>query len=568
MQKAISILYPGYDGVEYKELSETTYHDLGLDFICRKITENPNEQRLIMKVLSKMTGDARVARFREEVFADILRLPKMRQRMMELLDKVKFLKDFGGFKTDYDKKLSLWEFMHRLDELHDYIECVEAISECLATEDIQSEGMLGLREYVENIYKDACFSELKQDIEGLRTETEDIRSVTIGLNVNQRFEACGIGLISINNKAFRKSNIVSNFADAIASRSGIQDGNEWKENYYYHPLEGDPSEAGKNSGFGNENTPTIFGRTVVSVPEGDANDSVTHYMDKVANQLLSLTVKKLRNVLSKYVKLTITDITNLIPEFAYYIRFAEYIEMLMKNGLKLCKAEIIDGSDTDTLMCAKGIYNLKLASAVLEKHEEIITNDLIFDNAHLAYILTGANRGGKTTITQAVGLLYVLAQGGIYVPGNQFAFVPVDCIYTHFPADEDKTMDLGRLGEECSRFKNIYSACTKDSLLLLNETFSTTSFEEGYFIARDSVRAILAKGVRMIYNTHMHKLAYDIDEMNQGNRPYKAASLIVKADDGKRSFKVEVAKPEGISYAKDIAEKYGVTYEMLVGNEG
>jgi hypothetical protein len=39
----------------------------------------------------------------------------------------------------------------------------------------------------------------------------------------------------------------------------------------------------------------------------------------------------------------------------------------------------------------------------------------------------------------------------------------------------------------------------------------------------------------------------------------------MKSDGGKRSFKVETARPEGMSYAHDIAEKYGVTYEMLTG---
>lgn len=33
------------------------------------------------------------------------------------------------------------------------------------------------------------------------------------------------------------------------------------------------------------------------------------------------------------------------------------------------------------------------------------------------------------------------------------------------------------------------------------------------------------------------------------------------------SFKVEIAPPEGMSYAKDIARKCGVTYEMLTTNE-
>ncbi|MBQ6123936.1 MAG: hypothetical protein IJL13_00890, partial [Spirochaetales bacterium] len=128
--------------------------------------------------------------------------------------------------------------------------------------------------------------------------------------------------------------------------------------------------------------------------------------------------------------------------------------------------------------------------------------------------------------------------------------------------------DYGRLGEECRRFREIFSRCTSDSLLLLNETFSTTSFEEGFFIARDAVKAILKKGTRCIYNTHMHKLASDIGEINaegaKEGSSSKAASLVVLSDGGERSFKVKVAPPQGMSYARDIAQKYGVTYDMLM----
>ena len=113
--------------------------------------------------------------------------------------------------------------------------------------------------------------------------------------------------------------------------------------------------------------------------------------------------------------------------------------------------------------------------------------------------------------------------------------------------------------------RRVYFGCTKDSLLLLNETFSTTSFEEGFYIAKDSVRALLKKQVRTIYNTHMHKLAADVEEMNKDSCGVRAASLVMKNNGGKRSFKVELSRPEGMSYVKDIAEKYGITYEMLVG---
>ena len=44
----------------------------------------------------------------------------------------------------------------------------------------------------------------------------------------------------------------------------------------------------------------------------------------------------------------------------------------------------------------------------------------------------------------------------------------------------------------------------------------------------------------------------------------KAFSMIVHMKGTERSYQIEVAPPEGKSYASEIAQKYGVTYEMLV----
>ena len=66
----------------------------------------------------------------------------------------------------------------------------------------------------------------------------------------------------------------------------------------------------------------------------------------------------------------------------------------------------------------------------------------------------------------------------------------------------------------------------------------------------------------------MHKLARDIEEINSESTNVhgsKAQSLIVKTDGAERSFKIAVAPPVGMSYAEDIARKYGVTYDMLTG---
>ena len=55
---------------------------------------------------------------------------------------------------------------------------------------------------------------------------------------------------------------------------------------------------------------------------------------------------------------------------------------------------------------------------------------------------------------------------------------PCDNIFTHFPADENQTVNLGRLGEESKRISEIFSLATDKSLLLFNESLATTSFTE------------------------------------------------------------------------------------------
>ncbi len=569
--KRFSVLFPYYENTEYKQISETACHDLGLDTLCRNLTDNKKEQNLIMNIISNMTSNSKVAEYRQKVFVDILQHPKLRKRMTELFDKLEFIRNFSSIHRESDEKLGLWHLLHRLDELDEYIKCVEAMQECLSDAKLESEGLIGFKNFIDELYHEACFAEMKKDIDELKNKSSSIQSVTLGVNVNDRFEAVSMGLISVNNKPFKKSGIISNFSDAVSSRNKIHNGTEWNGDMHYHQIEHQhngqlDSFMEKTAGISvAQSAPYMSNQilsTVVNTPEDDGVSRTTFYLDKIMNKMLDTLVKKLRDTLTKYANIAIVNISHIIPEFVYYIRFAEFISTNMERGFKFCEAQLIDSNNVS--MEAKDIYNLKLA-LTMENKDEIVYNDFKFDNEHTIYILTGANRGGKTTITQAVGLMFVLAQGGVYVPASSFAYKPVDCIYTHFPADEDKTMDLGRLGEECVRFKDIYFNCTLNSLLLLNETFSTTSFEEGFYIAKDSVRALLKKKVRTIYNTHMHKLASDIDEINKDSYDIKAASLIMKSDGGKRSFKVEIARPEGMSYARDIAEKYGVTYEMLIG---
>lgn len=567
-----SLLYPGKDRPEYHILPEDTIHDLAIDYFCSLLTQMEPERKMIKSILTHISGDKEVARYRLDVFEDILHYPALREKLRKLLDRVDFLKTYGSFNKESDAA-GAWDLVHRLGEMDEYIQCVEEIYHCLKETDIHSKGLQTLKEYVKKLYEDAGFAELKKDISTLKIDASKVKSITLGINLNERYEPSEVGIVSINSKAFSKSGILSNFCDFLNRKDEIQDGNAWNGQYSFRT-------AGREMEDGNGMELTaaamlpgmqgiiargaVAHRGIADVSNDPMSKDVTHILDRAVTSMLTRIVKKLKHLLSRHVTVSTSTISALLPELIYYIQWAEYIERLQKEGFVMVKPKVLEEEKRE--MRAKGIYNLKLAQSMLEKKQsskEIVGNDLDFDAEHRIYILTGANRGGKTTITQAIGISFLFAQGGIYVPADSFSFSPVDNIFTHYPADENKTMDLGRLGEESKRFRDIFMESTPQSLLLLNESFSTTSFEEGFFIARDVVRILLKLGVRTIFNTHMHKLAREVDELNKESLESKAASLITETQKGRRSYRLKVAPPEGTSYARDIAEKYGVTYEML-----
>ena len=567
-QPKLSILFPRQDEVTYREIPEESWHDLGLDAVAEKVARLPQEVPLIRRVMMSLTADPAVAAFRGDVFEDILRHPDIRERLMKLLDKVKMFYDYGVVNRHEGDEAGVWDLMHRLEEYHDYILTVEAIRECLSDKTLVSEGLRTLRDTVEEIYRDNGFAALRKDVEEMRVAASEVKSLTVGINLNDRFEAVNLGLVSVNAKPFTRSGLLKNFLSSVSPRDEISAEADWNGSYSFWPAN---SEAGLLESVGQIVETSVILRNPIAamslarIPEADGMANVPRQMDSAAAMLASRIARKLRETLGKYLNISVKEIADLIPELVFYTRWAEYIEKLRKAGWVFCKPEARAPGDGLAGMEAKGFYNLKLISACTP--DSVVANDLTFDRTARVYILTGANRGGKTTVTQAAGQLFLLAQAGISVPAESFRYDPADCVLTHFPADEDKTLDLGRLGEECRRFRELFTRCTPKSLLLLNETFSTTSFEEGYYIAADSVRAILDRDTRTIYNTHMHKLALDLETLvNCGRQEGRAVSLVAGTKDGKHTFRIAVAPPEGQSYARDIAEKYGVTYESLTAS--
>ncbi len=532
MMDNFSLLYPEGKEPSFMTLSDETCNDLSLEYLCEHITESEYEQNVIRHMMMRLESDPEVLRYRCDIFEDILRFPKLREKIKDLLQQLDYLKDLEKSVKD-NTAAPIWQLINRLQELDVYVNCITGINESLTENAIQSEGLKRMQQFVSSVYSESGFENLNEDIKGLMNELGKIQSVSLGVNLDNRMRPVEVGIVSLNDAKFSKPKFLNKFLDFASKKSEIHGGTSFDGMTRIHTV-------GKVAG----------------------DDKLMSTLSRVITEMLGSTVKQLKNKLSRYVNISGYSLTKLIPEFIFYVRWAEFCEKLIQLGLPMAKPKILDLASRE--MHAKGLYNLKLGIQRLEGKElEIICNDFEFTAEHGIYIMTGPNRGGKTTFTQAVGIIFLMAQHGIYVPAEAMELAPCDNIYTHFPADENQTVNLGRLGEESKRLSEIFEAATEKSVLLFNESLATTSFAEGLYIAKDVVKALRYLGARTVFNTHMHELAMDLDTMNALEGDIKVASLITGIHEGLRSYKVFLAPPEGVSYAKDIAEKYGVTFDQL-----
>ncbi len=553
-----SLLHPQNSTEKYNQLTKEAVNDLSIDFLCDAITDDAYERNSIKQLLTSITDDKDVIKYRCDVFDDFMQYPQLRADLIDLLEKLNDIREIERFQKDSEAS-SLWQLINRLREIDGYVDCITRIKTTLESIDVKSEGLLNLKNNVQNIFNGSGFPELKQDITEALSKVQKLKSITLGVNLDSLLRPSTVGVVSLNDKEFTDSGILKKFMRFANNDSELHNGNDVSGYVHFHPANPMTGKLG-------------FGQMVIGA-QNDVNqiynseatgaDPLSDALKKVVTDILRRTVNEIKSILHKYINVNGYSLVALMPEIVFYVRFAEFCDKIKEKGLPLCKAQVVDREQRNCNI--KDIYNIKLGVKAVEgDNSEIVTNDFEFDEDKRIYILTGPNRGGKTTITQAVGLAFLLAQSGIYVPANSMEFSPCDNIFTHFPADENDTVDLGRLGEESKRLSEIFKSATRYSLILLNESLATTNVAEGLYIAKDVVKSMRYLGVRSIFNTHMHDLARNLEDVNNSvEGDSRIESMVTGVDHGNRSFKIYISSPEGVSYAKDIAEKYGVTFEQI-----
>jgi hypothetical protein len=251
-------------------------------------------------------------------------------------------------------------------------------------------------------------------------------------------------------------------------------------------------------------------------------------------------------------------------ELGFYVACLNLRDRLAGKHEPICLPDAI-ASDQRTL-CTRGLYDLCLS---LNMTQRVVGNDVSADGKQLV-LITGANRGGKSTFLRSLGIAQLMMQCGMFVPAESFRANVCDGIFTHFKREEDAGMKSGKLDEELGRMSAVIHHLMPSSIVLCNESFSSTNEREGSEIARQVIRALVEKGIKVLYVTHLFDLAQGCHSARMESALFLRAERLV---DGRRTFRLIEGEPLPTSYGEDLFRRIfgargATTSTTLTSNNG
>jgi DNA mismatch repair ATPase MutS len=254
-------------------------------------------------------------------------------------------------------------------------------------------------------------------------------------------------------------------------------------------------------------------------------------------------INNLANTLTQSSDHVLGFFTSLRIELAFYVACLNLQEPLVQRGEPTCFPLPVERGKR--ALSFQGLYD---ACLVLKLEKKVVGNDVDAENKDVV-IVTGANRGGKSTFLRSIGLAQLMMQCGMFVPAESFSADVCEGLFTHFKREEDSAMKSGKLDEELSRMSGFVDRLSSNCVVLFNESFAATNEREGSEIAGQIVSALLERRIKVLFVTHQYEFARSFYEKNMANALFLRAE---RRPGGERTFKVIQGEPLQTSHGEDL----------------
>jgi len=234
-------------------------------------------------------------------------------------------------------------------------------------------------------------------------------------------------------------------------------------------------------------------------------------------------------------------------EIQFYVACREYIDRFRQAGLSFCYPSISGGRKESR---SRGGFDLALAEMLLAEHRAVVCNDFDLGGTERILVVTGPNRGGKTSFARAFGQIHYLASLGCPVPGEEAHLPLCDRVFTYFEREEDVADLSGRLKEDLTRIHAILDRATPQSLVVINEIFSSTTLRDATILSRKIARHLIERDLLCVWVTFIDELTELGEEtvsMVAGPNPDQSSE---------RAYRVVRRPADGLAYALSVAEKH------------